>query len=156
GPVTPRPRAAAASGLPGPARAWLDAVGGVAGVGDGAAVADDPVVLAGRVVGDADDAVLAGEQLRGQRPALRAGGVVPHRGQVVGGDVRPVLPEQLPDLEGGRLARVVHVLLGGRPEDPAALERLGLLVQSLGDAADDGDGCGPKLNLRQSLVSERG
>ena len=69
---------------------------------------------------------------------------MPHRGQH--GDVRvvvfdhgPLLQQELHQLEAGRLAGVVHVLLVGHAQqgDLAPLDRLAAVVEGVGDLADD-------------------
>src|SRR4051812_28936099 len=113
-----------------------DALGGIASIDDQGGVPGDPIPVVGRMVGHDQDTIARPEVLLGQ---LVAGhlevGVVAHRGEgrdvgVVVFDDRPLLQEEVHQLEAGRLARVVYVLLvcHAQQGDLAPLDRLAPVV----------------------------
>src|SRR5437868_7817565 len=107
-------------------------------------MADDPLVVVSRMVRDDDDAVLSGQELLRELFALQTNLVMPHGWdygniRIVVGDEGPTLLQELKNLQSGRFARVIDVLLISDAEnaDPAPLDRLALVIQSLGHAVHD-------------------
>ena len=108
-------------------------------------VPGDPGPVVRRMVGDDQHAVARRQVLLGQLPAGHPQvGVVSHRRQrgdvrVVVLDLGPLVQQQLHQLEAGRLARVVNVLLVGHAQqsDLAPLDRLAPVVERVGDPGDD-------------------